>query len=521
MREFLSETDREQILSLGIVEEEIHRQLELLTSPPPPAHLLRPCRVGDGIVALPEAGHPPLIRRAEEAAAEGRLSKIVPASGAATRMFKAPLSLMAGSNRLSRGGVEAAARAGDRSAADVLALIDHLDRFAFFEELVASMARSGQQLADYRRRGDFSPILDHLLYPIGLGYGALPKGLILFHRYPEGPRTAFDEQLADGAAYVRDAAGVSRLHFTVPPEYQRQFERRLDGVRDLLERMAGSRFEVTFSNQERATDTVAVDLENRPFRREDGSLLLRPGGHGSLLRNLEGSGGDIVVIKNIDNVLPTHRQELPVRFKKVLAGLLLTLQDLTFGHLDRLASGVGGDDAVQEAAVFARESLGLEVPPVAFPDGLRTFLLRHLDRPLRVCGMVENRGEPGGGPFWVKSGDGTISKQIVESAQIDHNSPEQQRILAASTHFNPVDLVCSLRDRRGKPYDLGRFVDPATAFITRKSMGGEHLKALEHPGLWNGAMAGWLTIFVEVPAATFAPVKTVQDLLRPEHQGPA
>lgn len=524
MSSLLTPSDREQIDSLGLSELEIRRQLELLRNPPPPADLVRACRVGDGIVVVPEERQGSLAAAAESAAREGRLSKMVPASGAATRMFKSLLKVTSNSGRVSRSAVESAAADGDDAAADVLALIDELESFPFFEELKEAMDRSGQDLDDYRRRGDLSPILDHLLQPLGLGYGALPKGLILFHHYPgsaqAGPRTAFEEQLADGAAYVRDADGLARLHFTVPPEYQSHFESRLEASRAPLAEATDCRFEVTFSNQERSTDTVAVTLDHQPFRREDGSLLLRPGGHGSLIGNLAGSGGDVVVLKNIDNVLPQDRehQALQVRWKKILLGLLVTLQAELFEHLRRLEAGEEG--AVEAAAAFARESLGLELPPGRAEGDLgREALLAELDRPLRVCGMVENRGEPGGGPFWVRGRDGRITRQIVESAQIDPSNLAQRAVLAASTHFNPVDLVCGLRDHRGEAYDLARFVDPSAAFVTEKTLAGQKLKALEHPGLWNGAMAGWLTVFVEVPAETFAPVKTVLDLLREEHRG--
>lgn len=524
----LTPADRDQIAAREMELAEAERQLALLTSPPPPIRLARPATVGDGIRQIAHGDEARLIALAEEAAARGRFLKFVPASGAATRMFQAPLALAAANDRkrLRRAPLELAAKHGDAAAAEVLTLIDRLDRFAFASELATAMARSGLSLTSCRTDGDYAPIFAHLLNRVGLDYGSLPKALVTFHREIDGPRSAFDQHLAEAPAYVGDRQRTSRLHFTVAPEHTRRFEARLEAVKARLE--AGRRLEVSFSHQEPSTDTLAVDLEGLPARLPDGSLLFRPGGHGALLGNLERAARehgstDLAFIKNVDNVHRERTHSTTARWKKLLAGLLLELQAELFAHLERLESGEDGE-ALASARAFARSRLNLDLgavhaAEVSGGEEGRAALVAALDRPLRVCGMVENQGEPGGGPFWVASSDGRLSLQIVEGAQIDATDPEQQEALGRSTHFNPVDLVCALRDRHGRPYELAQFVDPAAAILTTKSFGDRPLKALEHPGLWNGAMAGWHTVLVEVPRETFAPVKTVLDLLRPEHQG--
>ncbi|HYN20160.1 MAG TPA: DUF4301 family protein [Thermoanaerobaculia bacterium] len=346
----------------------------------------------------------------------------------------------------------------------------------------------------------------------------LPKALIPFHQYPQESRTAFEEHLVEAADYTRDANGDCRLHFTVSPQHQDRFEELLERVRPRYEPRHQCRFLVTFSHQHRSTDVIAVDPENRPFRQADGSLLFRPGGHGSLLENLGALGAlgwDLVFLKNVDNVVPDSRKPLVNGWKKALAGYLLALQERIFRLLERLESEPE-EALLEEAARFAEDELSRPTEASGPPPARRQRLIEALNRPLRVCGMVRNQGEPGGGPFWVEDGEGRLSLQIVESAQIDPKV--RAEVLAASTHFNPTDLVCALRDRHGAPYDLQRFVDPAAVFIADKSHEGRPLKALERPGLWNGSMARWNTVFVEVPDETFAPVKTLADLLRPEHQ---
>jgi uncharacterized protein DUF4301 len=507
--------DLRQMAALGVGPGEAARQVELFRNPPPFTRVLRPCRPGDGIRRLAAVEHATLVARWEEAARQGRLGKFVPASGAASRMFKPLLSYLA-------------AGARGEPPAEVRTFFDSLPRFAFYGDLAAAMARDGRDLEAARAAGDHAAVLRHLLTSAGLDYAELPKGLIQFHRYPEGARTPFEEHLVETADYARDAHGTCRLHFTVSPQHEAGFRALLEAVRPRCEERFAAQFAVSFSQQQRSTDTVAVDPENRPFRLSDGSLLFRPGGHGALLDNVSGlatSGWDIVLLKNIDNVVPDARKPPVALWNRLLTGLLLALQDRAFQLLERLRvtapQQLEEGTLLPDAARFLERELARPLPAGyagSAAEERRRLLVDRLGRPLRTCGLVRNQGEPGGGPFWVESA-GEVSPQIVETSQIDPGSPEQQAALAASTHFSPVHVVCALRDHAGRPYDLQRYVDPETVFIAAKSHAGRPLKALEHPGLWNGAMAGWNTVFVEVPDETFAPVKTVLDLLRREHQG--
>ena len=435
-------------------------------------------------------------------------------------MFKALLSV---GTRMSptREVLARAAESGDAEAGEALAFGANIKQFAFFPALAETMAEVGSNAEALAGSGQFGDLIEYLVDIRGLGYAVLPKGLLHFHRVGDDVRTPFEEQLVEAGAYTRDADSVCRVHFTVSREHLARFETRLDLVRHEYEARLGVRFLVTFSTQASGTDTIAVDLANIPQRDDDGRLLCRPGGHGALLRNLNALDGDVVFVKNIDNVVPDHLKEPTLHWKRVLGGYLMTIQERAHGRLHALHTDPSSEAAVAHALTFLTTSCGVEVPATvetASVSGRREFAIAALDRPIRVCGMVRNQGEPGGGPFWVVGPKGGRSMQIVESAQVDTGSTTQAEILAAATHFNPVDLVCGLRDWCGRPFDLERFVDPNTVFISEKSIGGRRLKALEHPGLWNGAMAGWITRFVEVPPETFNPVKTVNDLLRPQHQ---
>lgn len=425
--------------------------MRLLRDAPRPIVLERPCTVGDGIVQLDPSQHDELVQAGRHAAAEGRVQKFVPASGAATRMFKELIAALASDTRPS-------------SIPGVSAFFERLDDYPFAELLRRRADISGPITSDIDER----MILRTLLHD--LRYAELPKALIPFHRHPM-LRTAFEEQLLEGLRYTRSSDGAARTHFTVAPEFRQDFERQLAAVAPRVGSAMPSSLAVSFSEQHPATDTLAATLGGEPFRTPDGTLLLRPAGHGALLRNLQALSGDIVVIKNIDNVLPFERSDEVVHWKRLLIGSLVR--------------GLAGSDQ---------------------------------DRPVRVCGVVKNEGEPGGAPFWVVHEDGRRSMQLVEASQVDLDDPAQRRIFESSTHFNPVDIVCSVRTPDGRPFDLQAFVDPSAVFLSTKSHEGQDVRALERPGLWNGAMAWWNTIFIEVPASTFAPVKTVFDLLRPEHQ---
>lgn len=517
-RSDLTPADLEQLARRGIPEAEARRQLDLLRDPPGFARLVRPCAVEDGIVRLAPDQLPRLYELHAGAAQAGRFRKFVPASGAASRMFRDLLHFQRGPGRQENwNAICEAAGAGDLRAGALVEFIDNLDRFAFREAL-------GEVLDRQAASGGHLDILDALLDSEGLDYDDRPKGVLLFHEYPNGCRTPFEEHLVEAAEYARDGEGRCRLHFTVSSEHRAMFHELLDASGQRLERLFEARFEVGFSTQKPSTDTLAVGPDDRPLRDTDGRLLFRPGGHGALIENLDDLGGDLVYVKNIDNVQPDHRKPLAGEWKRALGGYLVALQDEVRRQLERLRGPQGTETVLAETMRFAGSRLQVELNgrlDRLSPADRRAWLIRRLDRPLRVCGVVPNRGEPGGGPFWVRDRDGAVSLQIVEGAQIDPHDDGQQAILRGSTHFNPVDLVCAVRDARDRPYDLNAFIDPGAAIVSEKSDRGRELKALERPGLWNGAMAGWNTVFVEVPLETFSPVKTVLDLLREEHQPPA
>ena len=515
----LEEIERtlDQIIGSQVPEENILEQWEVFRKGLPFIKLLRPCTIGDGIRVLGDGDSDRLLKLHQEASRDGRTMKFVPASGAATRMFKDLVAAMEEESNVSLEELKKRAET-ETPAASVVEFISCLDRFAFIEALELVMLRNGVTPASLLGKGAWRQILRWVLQPEGLNYRRLPKGLILFHRYPEGPRTPIHEHLVEAGEYVLNKDRTAVIHFTVSEEH-------LDAVRKHIEAITAGfgrdiKFDIGISVQKRSTNTIAVTLENEPFRDAQGKLVFRPGGHGALLENLNDLHGDLVFIKNVDNVIPDRLKPATVFHKKLLCGLLIEVQKTIFGYLKQLDHRPADESLLDEIAEFARDYLSI-VPP----DGFHTMPLKQrsdyffsrLNRPLRVCGMVRNEGEPGGGPFWTVQEDGEVSIQIVESAQVDANDPEQKKVLSSSTHFNPVDLVCGVRDFEGKRFNLLEFSDKNMGFITIKSKDGRQLKAMELPGLWNGAMAFWNTLFVEVPSITFNPVKSVNDLLRQEH----
>ena len=503
----LTEAEQGQMRREGITIRKIMNQIHLFENGVPYISLNRPCRIGDGIDVIHEGDRERLIALHDEAAATGRLLKFVPASGAASRMFADWYRIMEGG----RNGSEA----------DAAKLAADLEKYAFTGDLREIMARAGLDLADLLAQKRHAEILAFVLTEEGLGYGRKPKALLKFHAYPGGSRTALEEHLVEAALYVKDARKISRLHLTVSEEHRRLIREHLSPIKGDYEKAYDTTFEIGISIQESATNTMAVDLANRPFRLEDGRICFRPGGHGALLTNLNGIDGDIIFLKNIDNIVPDRLKASTVLHKKILGGYLVSLQRKIFADLVRLDEGRADKEDLGDMAAFCRDQLH-----IVFPDGFEEMgvkekgelVFRMLNRPLRVCGMVKNEGEPGGGPFWVNEAGGGQSLQIIESIQVDRDSAAQQALWQAATHFNPVDLALGVRDFRGGKFDLQKFVDPQTASIAKKTEKGRELKALEHPGLWNGSMAKWNTVFVEVPVLTFNPVKTVGDLLRPSHQ---
>ena len=475
-----TEKDLHQIEQHGLTREAVERQIENFRRGFPFLKVVRAASPDDGVVVVDDAAADAAQARYEQAAHGLSVVKFVPASGAATRMFKELFEFV---NEGKRGkGIDT--------------LLENIERFAFWPELKAVLPEGADD------RTVVSCIVKQ-----GLNYGQKPKGLVTFHAYPDGARKAVEEHLVEGAAYA-STDGVARIHFTVSPEHRAGFESLLAEKVPLYEKRFGIRYEISFSVQKPSTDTIAVNPDNTPFRQEDGSLLFRPAGHGALIENLNEIDADIIFIKNIDNVTTDARRGDTIRYKKVLAGLLLELQEQAFAHLRALEAGTAD---LAKVAAFVEQRLCVKLPAACDAALLRAVL----DRPIRVCGMVRNEGEPGGGPFWVANPDGTESLQIAESSQI---SPDDMPLMKSATHFNPVDLVCGVRTSQGGKFDLRRYTDPSTGFISSKSSGGRELRAQELPGLWNGAMARWNTVFVDVPITTFSPVKVVQDLLRPQHQ---
>jgi len=466
--------DRAQLADCGIPIAEAERQLAWLATTPPAARLVRPATVGDGIERIRDDEIPILLARAQEAQARGRFLKFVPASGAASRMFRS-LALIA--DRFPDGdaaAIRAAADQGDAEAREVIELCAVLPGMALGKALESRQPGGLPRFANATGARSLTSLFELLFssFDSGRGLADLPKGLLPFHWAGGEARTAFEEHLAEGQHYLRDANGTSRFHFTVAGDFRARFGEELERARRHLAR-AGSGLEVAFSEQQSSTHALALDEAGRPARTADGSLLLRPAGHGALLRNLAETRGDLVFVKNIDNLLPESRHAGISHWKWLLAGKLLEVE----------ASG-------------------------------------RAPGPWRVCGVVAAGGEPGGGPFWVEGPQGETTLQIVESAEVAASDAGQLQLFRSSTHFNPVDLVVALRDPEGEPWNLDIFVDPARALVAEKSESGRKLRVYERPGLWNGAMAGWNTIFVEVPGWTFAPVKTVLDLARAEHLQP-
>ena len=504
--ETLTHRDVQALRARGIEPGDVEAQIAVFRRGVTPVRLNRPARAGDGIVQVPPGETGGLAALHEKAAGEGRMVKFVPASGAASRMFKD----WHGCYRRGTFG----------SAVQEETFLGDIDRFAFYDDLDRAVSSGGNDLGAWIRDRRCADILEYVLTPRGLHYAWLPKALLKFHRYPGGSRTALEEHLVEAALYVRDRKNVCRIHFTVSAEHRSLVQELLEKVQGHHEQAFGVRYEISISIQEPSTDTLAVDLQGRPFRDRDGALVFRPGGHGALLGNLDSIDGDIIFVKNIDNIVPDRLKEPTVLYKKMLGGYLVRLQEESFRHLRDLSRGQPGEGAFESMVRFCTERLLITLPggfdrlPAAEQRGV---IFGKLNRPVRVCGMVRNEGEPGGGPFWVENRDGTQSLQIVEEVQIDSRQEGQKRIWGSSTHFNPVDLVCGVRDFRGGKFDLSRFVDPETAIITKKSHEDGELLALELPGLWNGSMAFWNTVFVEVPIETFNPVKTAEDLLRPAH----
>ncbi|MBP5506344.1 MAG: DUF4301 family protein [Prevotella sp.] len=504
----LSQEDLRQIASKGISPEQIDAQLKEFETGFPFLRLEAAAAIGNGIISPEEDERCEYIAAWNEYKAKGKkIVKFVPASGAASRMFKDMFAFLS-------------ADYDKPTTAFEKTYFDHIHQFAFFASLDDKCRENeGKGVDQLMEEGNYKAVVANMLNATGLNYGQLPKGLLLFHNYEDGARTPMEEHLVEGALYAA-SNGEANVHFTVSHEHMQLFEEKVKAKKDGYAQKYGIQYNISFSEQKPSTDTVAANPDNTPFRTEDGKLLFRPGGHGALIENLNEIDADVIFIKNIDNVVPDRLKEDTVTYKQLIAGVLVTLQKKAFEYLCLLDTGKYGHDQLEEIIRFVQRDLCCRKQDIKHLEDaeLVIYLRKKLNRPMRVCGVVKNVGEPGGGPFLTYNQDGTVSLQILESSQIDKSNAEYQRMFTEGTHFNPVDLVCAVKDYKGQPFNLPEFVDKSTGFISSKSKNGKELKALELPGLWNGAMSDWNTVFVEVPLSTFNPVKTVNDLLRDQHQ---
>ena len=508
----LSEKDIAQLMSKGITEEKVLDQITTFEEGIPFVFLERPATIGDGILKFTKAEEERLVEDYRSAKERFKILKFVPASGAASRMFKLLFEFL---DQYDPGTEDIDDFINRTNNDDLQKFLSGLKEFPFYQlvrdRIDPASEKTGSFLQDFVRE---------MLNAEKLHYDFYPKGLLPFHNYDGKTTTAFEEHLNEGALYA-SSAGTSRLHFTVSEQHEDMFMDLYRSVKEDLEKKNGVVFIVNFSRQKPSTDTIAVTPENSPFRDEDDTILFRPGGHGALIENLNDQNADIIFIKNIDNVVVESYADQIAFSKEVLGGLLTSLQDKAHRYANWLDKNDLEGQQLNEILEFLTTELNVRLASnfTSFSIAEQIEILRDkINRPIRVCGMVKNEGEPGGGPFWIRDQHGHISLQIVESAQVDKEDSGQAALFEKSTHFNPVDIVCGVTNYKGEKYNLLNFVDEKQGFISEKTKDGKALKALELPGLWNGAMAYWNTVFVEVPLITFNPVKTVNDLLRPPHQ---
>ncbi|WP_299890312.1 DUF4301 family protein [uncultured Lacinutrix sp.] len=506
-----------QIEDRGLTEEKVEKQIEIFKSGLPFINLDSAAGINQGIFnfSIEEEDH--YLNYYQVKKEELDIVKFVPASGAATRMFKFLFEFLE-DYKSEEGSINS--YINKNKATDLSLFGVGLEKFPFYDIVLKEAEHYVPNFKDLSRDEKAIEFIKTMLNEDRLNYGFSPKGLLPFHKYKDHIATAFEEHLFEAALYVA-SNGVAKIHFTISEVYKNVFDKEFERIQDIVERKTNTKFQISFSYQKQVTDTIAVNLKNEPCINNDGSLYFRPSGHGALLSNLNDFQADIVFVKNIDNVVVFKYENEVAKHKKILAGLLLETQDQAFDYLKALEKEALSEKELLEIARFLRTKLNVIISQEFEKYSLkyqREYLKNKLNRPIRVCGMVKNEGEPGGGPFWVKDESNSISLQIVESAQIDKKNKHQKSILKNATHFNPVDLVCGIKNYKGETYDLSKFVDDKTAFITMKTKTGKKIKALELPGLWNGSMANWNTIFVEVPLVTFNPVKTVNDLLKATHQ---
>lgn len=504
----LNAIDLEILKSKGISEEKLTEELRMLSEGFPFLKIEAPATPGNGISVLsPEMEATAQSLWDEYLAKGGKVLKMVPASGAASRMFKNLFAFINGKD--------------EKPKDDFMKkFFDEIENFAFFAQLnFLCLSLYGESVNSLIKEKRYKDVVKALIEKEGLNYGQLPKALLSFHKVPGTSRTALEEHLAEGAQYASGKNGKVRVHFTVSEDHLPLVDMKFEEAKGHLEHEYGVEFDLSTSVQKPSTDTVAANLDGTPYR-EKGGLFFRPGGHGALIENLNDLDADVIFIKNIDNVVPDSLREDTIKYKKIIGGILVSVKQKADNYCKILSKGVPSEEQLNEMLDFLHKVLCIthDNTENMDPQQKADYIFSKLNRPFRVCGMVKNEGEPGGGPFLAYNPDGTVSPQILESTQIDPKNKEAQKMLKDATHFNPVDLVVCTKDWQGNKFNLPDFVDKATGFISQKSREGVEIKALELPGLWNGAMSDWNTVLVEVPVSTFNPVKTVNDLLRPAHQ---
>lgn len=513
-----TDNDLQQIKAKGLTLKDVESQIALFQSGIPFTNITEAATIGNGILALDEEFIENTIAHFESKKNDLSLVKFVPASGAATRMFKFLFQFV---NEYNSKTESINSYINKNKLKGLSSFLEGLEKFPFYDEVLEKLASRGIHFEDLSTSEKAWYFARTMLEEDELNFGDSPKGLLPFHKYKNHHiSSAFEEHLYEAALYAcyRNKAD---LHFTITERHKDKFDEEFQRIKDDVEKITGVSFNISFSYQQQSTDTIAVTLKDKPLRADDGTLLFRPSGHGALLKNLNELDADIIFIKNIDNVVVKRCRDEVAKHKKILAGILIKLQTKTFAFLRDLENKINSEDELTEISEFLTRELNVKISHEfeKYSDQNKIEYLRQkLNRPIRICGMVKNEGEPGGGPFWVKDQSSNQSLQIVESAQINQKDKSQMEILKNATHFNPVDLVCGVKNYKGEKFDLENYVDPSAAFITMKTKAGKDLKALELPGLWNGSMAFWTTIFVEVPIITFNPVKTVNDLLKAPHQ---
>ena len=512
-----TEKQLKQIEKKGLLLSKVESQVNLFKQGLPFINLKDAATVGNGILKISDDERISLIESFDNKRRSISLLKFVPASGAATRMFKFLFKFFE-DYRPQKESINS--YINRKKASEMSIFFVGINKFPFYYIVKQQLFKRNKDFNKLKLNEQLFLFVEMMLNEKMLNYGNSPKGLLPFHQYRDHVATAFEEHLFEAALYA-SSNGKAELHFTISERHKNIFDAEFKRIEEIVERKTNTNFNISFSYQKESTDTIAVTTDNNPYTEDDGCLLFRPSGHGALIENLNDLDADVIFIKNIDNVVVFKYEKEVADSKKMLAGKLLELQEQSFKYLEELESAELSEERLIIIAQFLAKKMNLIISnefEKYSKKYQKQYLFDKLNRPMRVCGMVKNEGEPGGGPFWVKDESANVSLQIIESAQIDKKNKPQKQIFKSSTHFNPVDLVCGIKNYKGNKFDLTKFVDQKTAFITMKTKVGKDIKALELPGLWNGSMANWNTIFVEVPLLTFNPVKTVNDLLKEPHQ---